>query len=190
VIPGLLMTCAIVVRDPLFASLLEGMAAERTANRIGSSSVVTRLANVVTAAAIRAWVESGCGSAECLIIAVNDPDVLRAIAAIHRDPGSAWTVDALARVALTSRSAFAERFRATVSDSPARYLVKVRMERAKELLVHDELSVTETASVLGYGSDAAFSRAFRRFTGLSPSSWRRSIEDTDMSFDAASARSA
>lgn len=149
------------------------MSREAGTDRPGSSSVVSRLANVVATAAIRTWIESGCGDADLLTVAVRDSDVARAVAAIHRDPGEPWTVESLARVALASRSMFAERFREATGESPVRYLARVRMEHAKRMLQEPTASVANIATSLGYGSDAAFSRAFRRFEGVAPTAWRR-----------------
>ncbi|WP_176985178.1 AraC family transcriptional regulator [Asanoa ishikariensis] len=171
VMPDMLVACCFTTREPVVAALIEGMAGEACGERAGSRSVISQLANIVAAAAIRNWVESGCGSLPLLAVPLRDTDIARALEAIHDDPGSPWTVEALARVALASRSAFAKRFRDTVGDSPARYLARIRMEHAKRLLV-ERGSVAEVAVRLGYGSEAAFSRAFRRHAGVPPTQWR------------------
>ncbi|GAA1898030.1 AraC family transcriptional regulator [Asanoa iriomotensis] len=176
VLPDVLVACCFTAREPLVVALIEAMADEACGDRPGARSVVTQLANVVAAAAIRNWVESGCGSLPLLTVPLRDSDVARALEAIHDAPGSPWTVETLARVALASRSAFAKRFRETVGDSPARYLARIRMEHAKRLLA-DQVTVAEVAVRLGYGSEAAFSRAFRRHAGLPPTRWRHSGED-------------
>lgn len=172
-LPDFVLACSFVAKEPFVAALLEAMSRESDADRPGAASVVSRLANVVATAAIRTWIESGCVDAGLLTVAVRDADVARAVAAIHRDPGRPWTVDSLARVALASRSMFAERFREATGEPPARYLARVRMEHAKQLLQEPSVSVAQVASTLGYGSDAAFSRAFRRFAGVAPTVWRR-----------------
>lgn len=170
--PDTIVACCLVTKEPLVAALIDGMACEALTDRPGWRSVVSQLASVVAVAAIRSWVESGCGDARLLSVPLRDTDVGRALAAIHDDPGSPWTVDRLARIALTSRSAFAKRFRVVVGDSPARYLARIRMEHAKELLT-DRATVAEVAIRLGYGSEAAFSRAFRRHAGVPPARWRQ-----------------
>jgi AraC-like DNA-binding protein len=171
-LPEFLRACGFLGREPLAVALLERIEAELSARRVGASSVVSQLATVLVASAIRAWVEGGCDPAGWHRAAL-DPDIARTIAEIHRDPGAVWTVERLARIAHVSRSTFAERFRSLVGDSPARYVTQVRIERAKLLLAQDGLSVTQTALALGYGSDAAFSRAFTRMVGEPPSTWRR-----------------
>lgn len=169
----MLVACRLLGEDPLVVAMLEAMEAEFAAGRVGGASIVDRLANVVGATAIRSWAESGCPVAGEWLTPLRDAHLGRAIAAIHRDPGSAWTVASLARVAQASRSSFAVRFASAVGEPPARYVERVRMQRAMVLLRRDHLSVAQTAERLGYSSDAAFSRAFRRFAGRSPRDWRQ-----------------
>ncbi|MBT2498027.1 helix-turn-helix transcriptional regulator [Agromyces sp. ISL-38] len=170
--PPVLFTCGFRVHEPIFASLLDTMYREASSDRAGSHSVIERLADVVASAAVRIWLERGCGSALDLLATGRDPHLSRALEAIHDDPGSPWTVESLARLARASRSQFAEQFKDAVGDSPARYLTRVRMERAERML-RAGASVTDIAYQLGYESDAGFSRAFRRHAGVSPSLWRR-----------------
>ena len=172
VMPEVLFTCGFRVDEPIFASLLETMHREASADRPGSGSVIERLADVVASAAVRIWLERGCGDARDWLAAPADPHLGRAIAAIHDDPGSPWTVESLARLARASRSQFAEQFRDAVGDTPARYLTRVRMEHAERML-RAGVPVTDIAYRLGYESDAGFSRAFRRHAGIAPSRWRR-----------------
>ncbi|PRY13607.1 AraC family transcriptional regulator [Kineococcus rhizosphaerae] len=177
--PAAVLACCLLARDPFVADVLQQISREVSAQRPGSAPVVAALANVVTTAALRSWAESGCGSAEVLRGMLRDDDVARALSAIHADPGAAWTVDRLARLALSSRTVFAERFRRAVGQTPVAYLARFRMEEAKRLLQvqrHDA-SVTDIATSLGYASDAAFIRAFRRHTGTAPGRWRQLSED-------------
>jgi len=173
--PAVIASC-LLVRDPFVLEALRQMARESSGDRPGSASVITALANVVTTAAVRLWVESGCESADVLRGFLHDDDVQRALAAMHDDPGADWTVERLARLALVSRSSFAERFREVVGDSPVRYLARFRMEEAKRLLRQQQGSVTDVAQRLGYSSDAAFIRAFRRHTGVAPGHWRQTLD--------------
>ncbi|GAA1034987.1 hypothetical protein GCM10009557_41290 [Virgisporangium ochraceum] len=169
--PPSVVACCIVNREPVVGALIEGMAAEAGSGRPGSGSVISQLAGAVAMAALRSWAESDCGDARLLTTPLHDSDVSRALSAIHGAPGTQWTVDSLARIALASRSAFAKRFRDAVGESPARYLARVRMEQAKHLL-GERTTVAEVAVRLGYGSEAAFSRAFRRHAGVPPARWR------------------
>ena len=175
-LPDVLVACRFVVREPLVGALLAGMREERRAGlagRAGSGPVVTALGNAVAAAALRSWIENGGGDGSSWRVMLRDENIARAVDAIHADPGVRWTVAGLARVARSSRSSFAEQFKAAVGAPPLTYLARVRMERAMELLGRDGASVGQTAAALGYCSDVGFSRAFRRFTGSSPSAWRR-----------------
>jgi AraC-like DNA-binding protein len=177
VMPEVLFTCGFRIDEPIFASLLETMHREASADRPGSGSVIERLADVVASAAVRIWLERGCGDAREWLAGPRDPHLARAIAAIHDDPGSPWTVESLARLARASRSQFAVQFRVAVGDTPARYLTRVRMEHAERML-RAGVPVTDIAYRLGYESDAGFSRAFRRHAGIAPSRWRRTAVHT------------
>jgi transcriptional regulator GlxA family with amidase domain len=138
--------------------------------------MASRIATIIASAAVRSWVENGCAPDQWLV-SVRDPHIARAVAAMREAPGEQWTVERLARVASASRTVFAERFRELVGDSPNRYLTAVRMEHAARLLRDGRLSVADVAARLGYSSDVAFSRAFRRHTGESPAMWRRATAD-------------
>lgn len=174
VMPPVLFTCGFRVDEPIFASLLETMYREASTARAGSGSVIERLADVVASAAVRIWLERGCGDARAWLAATQDPHLGRALDAIHDDPGSPWTVESLARIARASRSQFAEQFRHAVGDTPARYLTRVRMEQAERML-RAGAPVSDIAYRLGYESDEGFSRAFRRHAGVPPSRWRRGV---------------
>jgi AraC-like DNA-binding protein len=109
------------------------------------------------------------------LAATNDPIVSRALKLIHEDPIRDWTVDDMARAAATSRSVLGERFRALLGQSPMHYLVEWRMQLAANLLVSTDLRLAAIAEQSGYGSEAAFSRAFHRHVGMSPAQWRSSV---------------
>ncbi|TQS41953.1 helix-turn-helix domain-containing protein [Cryptosporangium phraense] len=172
-LPAWLLSCEFSAKEPLASVLLARIEAEVASGRPGVAPVVTQLANVVAAIALRTWVEGGC-DVENRHFAAADPDIARVLEAVRERPGDPWTVADLARVAHASRSAFAERFRATLGESPARYVLRVRMERAKRMLADEGVSVARAAVALGYTSEAAFSRAFRRVHGTSPGTWSRS----------------
>lgn len=131
-----------------------------------------RVATLIASMAIESWHQRGCAPKRWLL-RVNEPGVARAVAAMHADPGNDWTVEALARVALASRSGFAARFQAATGRTPGRYLTQLRVERAQQFLIEQDASVGAVARRLGYRSETAFGRAFRRHTGRTPSEWRR-----------------
>ncbi len=175
VLPELLVACRFVLREPLAASMLETMEQELCAGRPGSAVLVSRFAEVVATAAIRVWLESGCDRPAEWLVTLRDPDILRTVAALRAEPGADWTIARMALIARVSRSIFAERFRVAMGEPPARYLARMRMELARELLAREGLTVLQTASRLGYGSEEAFSRAFRRHVGVAPGAWRKAV---------------
>lgn len=170
--PELMWVHELAVHEPGIPPLLATMACELALDRVGSGSILTRLADVVAASLIRSWVERGCGDASGWVAAARDPDIGRVLAAIHLNPQEDWTVEALAKVMRASRSAFAERFTSVVGETPARYVLQVRMRQAKQWLVRDRLKIAIVARRLGYESEASFSRAFKRVIGKAPSHFR------------------
>lgn len=171
--PAMLLVRAGADSDPVLPVLLAAMGDEVTAQRLGAATVMTRLADVVITRVIRAWAESRSADTKGWLAAIRDPYIGEALAAIHREPGSPWTVESLAAVARSSRSVFAQRFAEITGVTPARYLTQLRMNVARSWLHDDQLTVAEAAARLGYDSEAAFSRAFKRWTGMPPSAARR-----------------
>lgn len=102
-----------------------------------------------------------------------DPRVARALDAMTTDLTRAWTVAALAKVAGMSRAAFARRFLADVGTPPLRHLAGLRLARGAKLLVEEGASLAEVSRVIGYESEFAFSRAFKRLFGEAPAAFRR-----------------
>jgi AraC-like DNA-binding protein len=138
--------------------------------RQGDPVICRMMAKTVLLSVIRAWADNGCAPAGWPSLS-NDPFLDRVVDAIHEEPGRDWTVDRLAGISAMSRSTFAERFRSAVGRSPADYVTEVRVDAAKRMLDAGR-SVSEISRELGYASDEGFSRAFRRRTGMTPSSWR------------------
>jgi AraC-like DNA-binding protein len=169
--PALMQMHELATDEPAIPHLLEAMTAELALDRVGAGGMLTRLADVVAAALIRNWVEKGCGS-DGWVAAARDPGIGRVLAAIHRDPTRDWTVEALAEVMHASRSAFALRFASVVGQTPARYVAQLRMQEARQWLVRDRQKIAIVARRLGYESEAAFSRAFKRIIGAPPSHFR------------------
>jgi len=171
--PPLLLLRGGAAADPTLAMLLDAMAAEVRERRLGAATVMARLADVVIARVIRSWAESRQDDTVGWLAALRDERVGRALAAIHQRPGDAWSVESLAAVAGVSRSVFSERFAELVGMPPARYVARWRMHVASGWLEKERASVAEVAGRLGYDSEAAFSRAFKRFIGVPPSALRR-----------------
>jgi AraC-like DNA-binding protein len=158
--------------DPSLPALLDMMAEEVLQPKIGSATIMARLADIVMTLIIRAWVEARPAELTGWLAAVKDPQIGAALAGIHRRPGHGWTVASLAALAGLSRSKFAERFVGLLAVSPARYLLQWRMCLAAAWLKTGDLTVAQMAAELGYESEASFSRAFKRFMGVSPGAAR------------------
>ncbi len=170
--PDLMQARDLERHEPSLPHLLEAMAREAQLDRVGAGGILARLADVLAASLIRSWVEHGCGDARGWLAAVREPDVGRVLAAIHLNPERDWTVAALAKVMGASRSGFAKRFVEVVGETPARYILRVRMHQARLWLERDRMRVSVAAERLGYESEAAFSRAFKRVLGTPPSRFR------------------
>jgi AraC-like DNA-binding protein len=150
------------------------IAAEAHELRPGGEAVLTRLSDVLVVQAVRSWLENDPAARTGWLGALRDPQIGRAIAAVHRDPARAWTVASLAAEVPMSRSAFAARFTALVGEPALGYVTRRRMQVALERL-HADAPVAEVAGRLGYRSEAAFSRAFKRVTGSSPGAARKLV---------------
>ena len=137
--------------------------------RPGGEWVITRLADLLVVQAIRTWLQSE-GAAKGWVGALRDRDVGRGLRLIHRNPERGWTVDSLARELHMSRAAFSRRFSQLVGEPPMAYLTRWRMQLAVAWLRSGEVRVADLPSRLGYGSEAAFGRAFKRELGVSPGS--------------------
>jgi len=145
---------------------------ERTLGQPGSRTVLQRLADVLFIHVLRVWIAKRQEVAPGWLRGLADPGVARALEAIHDDPGAEWTAAGLARVAGMSRSGFYSRFVAVVGETPGDYLAKWRMLLARRRLRAGDDAIASVAAQVGYASEAAFSRAFKRRVGTSPAAWR------------------
>lgn len=170
--PDVMQTRDLAASEPTIPPLLDAMMREVEMNRVGSGGMLARLADVLTATLIRTWVECGGAQSSGWIAAVNNPDIGRVLAAIHMDPSQDWSVDLLAKLMGASRSGFAQRFADAVGETPARYVVRTRMQQAHQWLREGQ-RVASVAEKLGYDSEASFSRAFKRIMGAPPSQFRK-----------------
>ncbi|WP_425254006.1 AraC family transcriptional regulator [Janthinobacterium sp. NFX145] len=160
---------------PGLLPVLDSMKREICAGRIGFAGILARLAEVAAAMIVRGWIECGCENASGLLAALRDPRLALAILALHRQPGREWTVAQLAAECYISRSVFARRFETTIGVPPLRYATELRMRLATQLLTHERVSIDVVARRLGYTSQAAFSRAFKRVIGKPPGACRQML---------------
>jgi AraC-like DNA-binding protein len=144
------------------------------AGRPGSETVLAKLSELLFVEAVRRHAETLPEGRTGWLAGLRDPHVSRALALLHRDLTRPWTVDELGREVGLSRSALAERFTHLVGVAPMHYLGNWRMQVAAQALRDRGASLAEVASTVGYESEAAFSRAFKKAFGAAPATWRRS----------------
>lgn len=140
---------------------------------LGWAIAAARLADVLFVHLLRAFISHANQSNLGWLRAMNDPHLAKAMALIHRDPSRAWTVDDLASAAGMSRSRFSARFLEVVGETPIAHLTAYRMFLAAGQLMNREVSLSEVAQSVGYSSDKAFTRAFRRWSGMPPKAYGR-----------------
>jgi AraC-like DNA-binding protein len=151
----------------------ETIAGEIEANRLGEGTILSRLSDLIFIEAARSYFSDASGGPRGWFAALNDRHIGAAISLIHRESHGSWTVASIASAVGMSRSAFALRFSLLLGESPMRYLARRRIARASSLLEAQELTIARIAEKVGYESDVAFSRAFKRHVGLSPADYRR-----------------
>jgi AraC-like DNA-binding protein len=145
---------------------------ESRSGREGGENVLARLSELIFVEAIRRHLESLGPLEQGWLAGLRDPVVGQALAVLHGEASADWTVESLARASGVSRSVLAERFTEMVGHPPMQYLALWRMQLASRQLI-DGGQVAEVATAVGYESEAAFSRAFKKVVGQSPATWRR-----------------
>ena len=134
----------------------------------GGETIVTSLADIIVIQLLRYWLEQQADREVGWVAALSDKFIGKALKAIHSDPGKDWTVDLLAKHVGLSRSGFSDRFSKLVGDSVKSYVTQWRMKLAYQRLKEKSEPLIVVAESLGYQSEAAFSRAFKRTMGFSP----------------------
>lgn len=147
-------------------------AEELARGRLAAAGMVSRLSECLLAAAVRQHLASAPDLAPGWLKGLADPQVGRALALMHQDLAARWTAESLARAVAMSRSAFTDRFTVLVGQPPIRYLAQQRLHSARLQLRESTLSVAQVAYAVGYESEEAFSRAFKRAFGVPPARWR------------------
>lgn len=152
---------------------LDLLALETSENALGAGIVTKRLADIIFVQAVRTYVRSTGFQQVGWLAALSEPKLGAALRAMHEQIARAWTVDELASISGMSRSAFAAAFRERVGEAPHAYLTRWRMYKAGCLLRGGRLSLAQAAKAVGYQTDSAFNRIFRRHYGVTPSVYRR-----------------
>jgi AraC-like DNA-binding protein len=178
-----LLPAHVVVHDreptvvPWLADTLATLDAELDRDVPGSDVLVTRLVDLLVVHVLRRCVLAARATTGWLS-ALRDPKIGRALALVHRSPEADWTASSLAARVGMSRSAFFARFTEIVGEPPAQYLTRWRMHVAADLLGDDRLSLGQLAERVGYGSEDAFSKVFKRTMGVSPGQYRRQLRSS------------
>jgi AraC-like DNA-binding protein len=145
---------------------------ELVRGRLASSSVMSRLSEVLLVEAVREYASTLGDQKRGWLKGLSDPNIGRALALIHGDLAAPWSADTLASTVALSRSAFMERFTDLIGMPPIRYVTVWRLETAKRYLLEFRKSVAQTAHAVGYESEEGFRRAFKREFEMSPAEWR------------------
>ncbi len=153
-------------------SALSFIAHESFSREAGALAVINRLSEIIFIQAIRAFADAS-NTPISFLAALGDPQISRALSAIHQQPSSHLTVEALGKIAGMSRSSFSNRFSDLVGMTPFQYITLTRMQQAAGLLTTTEDSLLQISTRVGYHSEAAFSTAFKRFYGVRPGEYRK-----------------
>jgi AraC-like DNA-binding protein len=165
-------------------SLVDYTLAEARQPRPGGQCVVVRLSELMFVEVVRRWLTQGEANTDATrtrsdwLAGLHDPLVGRALMQLHRKPAAAWTLETLAAEVGVSRSRLAESFTRFVGQPPMQYLTRWRLQLAARMLADGSAKVAAVARDVGYQSEASFSRAFKRFVGVSPVQWRRDATAT------------
>ena len=174
---GLPPLLSVSVRDSTAGAWLEASMryalAEARSPRPGGAGVLAKLAEVLFIEVLRLYMNEQTSSRCGWLAGVRDRTVGAALAQLHCRPAHEWTLERLARAAGTSRSVLAERFQQIVGSTPMAYLAQWRMLLASQLLCRSNAPLARIAEDIGYKTDTAFIRAFRREYGVPPAAWRR-----------------
>ncbi len=138
----------------------------------GNSDMLARLCEILFFEVVRRYMQQLPAAHPGWLAGVRDPIVGQVLRLLHAHPGYPWTVEELARTVAVSRSSLADRFTTLVGETPMRYLAAWRMQLAQHLLKYTTLNLAEVAGQVGYESDVAFNRAFKRHVGQPPATWR------------------
>jgi AraC-like DNA-binding protein len=158
--------------DGWLRDLIRATLAESRQRRLGNAGVLSRLSELIFIEVVRRYMESLRGETFGWFSALLDPQIGRAIRLLHADLARPWSLAELAREAGVSRTVLIERFNAYVGMAPMSYLARWRMQVAAGMLATGAMGLRRIAAAVGYESEAAFSRAFKRATGQPPAAWR------------------
>lgn len=157
---------------PGLARLMELTLSEAADPQIGSDAVLRRLCELLFLQIIRVWIDQQSTTSSGWLTALRDQSISAALSLMHQSPERNWKVEELAEAVALSRSAFFSRFTHLVGEPPLKYLTRWRMSRARQLLKQG-IAVEQIADHLGYTSEVAFRKAFKREIGIPPAEYRK-----------------
>lgn len=160
-------------REGRIQQLVRVALAESEGPIAGSEAVLARVSELLFVEVVRRYLASLVPQEVGWLAGLRDEGVGRALAALHHRPAHPWTLDGLAREVGMSRSVLAERFTHFLAIPPMQYLARWRMQLAANLLATTSMGLAEIADRVGYSSEAALSRAYKRWVGVAPADWRR-----------------
>jgi AraC-like DNA-binding protein len=160
-------------QDDLLSRLIDLTLAEVRKPRVGGESIRLRLSELIFVEVMRRYLETLPESKTGWLSGLRDPSIGKVLAMLHERPAHPWTLNELAQRAGMSRAALAARFAHLVGHSPMQYLTLWRMQIAARLLSDGSMKVAAVGREIGYESEAAFSRTFKKIVGVPPAMWRR-----------------
>lgn len=160
-----------LLKNPWLKSTLDQLSTEYMSQEPGAELVVNKLTEIVLVELIR--INFGREGKSRFVAALSDKRIAKALQQLHTNPHTAWTLDRMAEEVGMSRASFARRFRELVGQPMFEYLTRLRMQRARELLRETRLPLYEIAAQVGYESDLAFTKTFKKHTGTTPTRYRK-----------------
>lgn len=158
--------------DSWVASFLRAAVAESNQRRPGGEAVLARMSEMLFVEVLRRHIDALPAGQTGWLAGMRDPSIARVLSLLHDRPAEPWTIEHLAEEAAMSRSTLHERFVHFIGQPPMQYLARWRMQVAAQLLTETKAKLFDVALAVGYESEAAFSRAFKRAVGTSPGQWR------------------
>lgn len=177
-LPRFILVKADQARTLALHTTMQALASEMIDQVPGSEIVANRLAEVLFIQILRAHIASAPELNRGWLRAIFDPQMGTALSAVHANVDAPWTVESMAASAGMSRSAFAARFKEILGQTPLEYVTEWRMQKAIGILKQRDKKLPDVARLVGYESDAAFSKAFKRVVGTNPGEYlRRSLKN-------------
>lgn len=152
---------------------LIGMEAGR--EQMGGDLIALKLSEIIFAQVLRIYMNAE-GADKPVLAGFSDPNIARTLQAIHQDPSAEWTLKELSRIAGMSRTSFTTKFTQAMSVSPGGYVTYWRMQIARQHLEHSMMPIIEIAETVGYNSEAAFGRVFKKHFDTPPATYRRRVQ--------------